>query len=599
MIKYINKNNNVFMVLTGIFIITGLIFNQLFLLIGGIIGGIPIFVKAIEALKVKVISIDLLVSIAIIGGLLIGEYEESSVVSFLFLFGTFLEQKTLKKTRNAIKQLVNLAPKTAYVKLSNNEIKKIDIDNLKLDDVVMVKPGGQIPVDGKIVKGDASVNQSAITGESQPINVTLGDDVFAGSIVDNGSVEIKVTKIGDETTLGKIIELVEEAQDSKSPAEKFIDKFATYYTPAVLIIALIIFIISKDIKLAITILVLGCPGALVIGAPVSIVAGIGNGANRGVLLQGGDTISQMAKIKIFAFDKTNTLTKGKMVVSEVKEYSKLTNDEKNIISSIENESDHPLSKVLVDYFNGKINKVNVKTIKGQGLIYENILIGNLNLMTNNQVNVSEEQLIDLKNIQSHGSSTVMIAMNKELKMTIGISDVLKDDAKKALINLKKLGAKKTVILSGDNQSVVDFVAKELGTDENYGELLPEDKLNFVKKMQKNSKIAFIGDGINDSPTLAAADIGIAMGNGTDVAMETSDIVLANSKLSSLVYAYAISKKTLQNEKQNIFIAILTVVLLLVGLVFGIVNMASGMLFHEFSILLVIMNAMRLIKEIKI
>lgn len=603
MIKYINKHNNLFALMTGVVIVCGLItiwildndFGKYFFLIGGIIGGIPIFVKAIEAIKIKVISIDLLVSIAIIGGILIGEFEESVVVAFLFLSGNFLEQKTLKKTRNSIRKLVDLAPQTANKKLITGEIKKVAIDDLKINDVIVVHPGGQIPADGEIINGKANINQAAITGESKLISIDEHKSVFAGSIVDSGSIEMKVTRIGDETTLGKIIELVEEAQDTKSPAEKFIDKFAKYYTPAVLVIALLVFIITRNIKLAITILVLGCPGALVIGAPVSMVAGIGNGANKGILLQGGNIISQMAKISTFIFDKTNTLTNGEMIVSQIKEYQKLTADDKYILASMEKESDHPLANAIVKYFGQQTDSLDTVTVKGQGLIYHDYLLGNEALLSSKEISLSVTEKSDLKNMQQKGISTVLFAYNGRLKAIIGISDTLKDTAKNSLEHLRNLGAMKLLILSGDNKLAVNYVAKKLKVDKSIGELLPEQKLAVVKKLQKQSSVAFIGDGINDSPSLATADIGIAMGNGTDVAIETSDIVLANSSLDSLVYAYALSRKTMNNVKQNIFIAIATVVLLLLGLLLGFVNMATGMLFHEISILIVILNAMRLIK----
>lgn len=603
MIKYINKHNNLFALLTGLLSVAGLLshwlldFNMsaLLFLSGGIIGGVPIFIKAIQALKVKVVSIDLLVSIAIIGGLFIGEFEEAAIVSFLFLFGDYLEQKTLKKTRQSIRELVESAPKQANLKLSNGEIKKVATESLKVDDHVIVKAGGQIPADGLVFQGQAYINQAAITGESKLVGVKPKDQVYSGSLLDNGHLEIQVTRVGEETTLGKIIELVEEAQDSKSPVEKFIDQFSKYYTPAVLIIGILTFLLSRDIKLAITILVLGCPGALVIGTPVSMVAGIGNGANKGVLLQGGNIVSEMAKIKTFVFDKTNTLTKGEMTVSFDQVYIPLTAMEKSLVASMENQSDHPIAKILKTYLNIPIQEINVETIKGQGLKYQSFLVGNEKLLAQHQIKLSLTQQKDLAKIQGQGATTVLIAIDQQLKEIIGISDTLKETAKTALDDLRQLGARQLAILSGDNQLVVNHVAQQLQVDQSYGELLPEDKLTYVKRFQKANPVAFVGDGINDSPSIAAADIGISMGNGTDVAIETSDIVLANASLKSLVYAYALCQKIMSNVKQNIFISILTVVLLLIGLLFGVVNMASGMLFHELSILIVIGNAMRLIK----
>lgn len=600
-----NKYINNIMLLAGILSILGFVFvwvlkieilAKIMFLLAGLLGGMPIFYKAISALKVKVISIDLLVTIAIVGGILIGEFEESAVVAFLFLFGTYLEQKTLKKTRNAIRELINMAPTTANIVDVNGNVNKISVDELNVGDKIMVKPGDKIPADGIVQSGLAQIDQAMVTGEPELISAEKNSTVFAGTIVENGDIQVEVTKIGDDSTLGKIIELVEEAQDSKSPVEQFIDKFAKYYTPMVLLIATVTLILSSDIHLAITILVLGCPGALVIGAPVSMVAGIGNGAKNGVLLQGGNSVDQMAKIDTFIFDKTNTLTEGKMSVSSIKKYIKLTNEEKNIIKSMEEKSNHPLSKVISNLFsNSTIQEINVETIKGQGLKYEDYLIGNFKLLKENNILLSNSQISDLQNLQAQGDTTVLIARQGKLKMIIGISDKIKADAKSALIKLKEKGAKELVILSGDNKLAVEHVAKQLNVDSSFGELFPEDKVSYLKNYQKNHLIAFIGDGINDSPSLASADIGIAMGSGTDVAIETSDIVLVNSTLENLVYAYSLSKRILNNTKQNIFIAILTVVLLLLGLVLGKVNMASGMLFHELSILIVILNAMRLVR----
>lgn len=602
---WINKHINNITLFAGLLSLLGFIFMWLLkldlaakvmFLMAGLVGGTPIFYKAFSALKVKVISIDLLVTIAIIGGILIGEFEESAVVAFLFLFGTYLEQKTLKKTRSAIRELVNMAPTTANAMDSNNNIVKVSVDDLDVGDKIIVKPGDKIPADGVVQYGNAQVDQSMITGEPNLFKVEEKSTVFAGTIVENGDIQVEVTKIGDESTLGKIIELVEEAQDSKSPVEQFIDKFAKYYTPIVLILAILTFLVSKDIHLAITILVLGCPGALVIGAPVSMVAGIGNGAKNGVLLQGGSSVNQMAKIDTFIFDKTNTLTEGKMSVSSIKTYIELTNEEKSIIKAMEEKSNHPLSEAISSIFINEVNQeIKVETVKGQGLKYKNYLVGNLKLLKENNISLTDIQINDLHNLQSQGATTVLVAINNSLKMIIGISDKLKPDAKTALNKLRKKGAKKLVILSGDNKLAVKYVAEQLNIDDSFGELLPEDKVSYLKKYQENHSVAFIGDGINDSPSLASADIGIAMGSGTDVAIETSDIVLVNSTLDNLVYAYTLSKKILNNTKQNIFIAILTVVLLLLGLAIGKVDMASGMLFHELSILIVIFNAMRLIK----
>ena len=291
------------------------------LLVASMVGVAPILMQAYQALKVKVVSIDLLVTIAVLGALIIGEFNESAIVTFLFLFGSYLEQRTLKKTRESIRALSEMAPQTAQVLAADGTTTTVGVDDVEIDDQVLVKTGAQVPVDGQVVQGSAYVNEASITGEAQLVKKIVGDAVYSGAIVDNGTLTVTATQVGDDTTFAQIIELVEEAQDSKSPAEKFIDRFATYYTPAVLVLALAIGLITRDFKLAITILVLGCPGALVIGAPVSIVAGIGNGAKHGVLIKGGEVVNAMAGIDTMVFDKTGTLTKGDTAVAHVQFYT--------------------------------------------------------------------------------------------------------------------------------------------------------------------------------------------------------------------------------------------------------------------------------------
>jgi Cd2+/Zn2+-exporting ATPase len=312
--RYINQHTNQITLATAILIGVGLLgkvinsdmIYTVSFIVASIISGTPIVLRAISALRFKTISIELLVSIAVIGAFIIGEYNESAIVTFLFLFGTFLEDKTLAKTRHSIKDLTEMAPTTALVVDEDGETEETDVDFVDVDDIVLVKAGGQIPVDGEIVDGSGHINEASITGESKLVTKKAGDQVFSGTMLDNGTVKVHATKVGDDTTFGKIVELVEDAQDTKSPAEKFIDKFATYYTPAVLIIALIVGLVTKDFRLAITVLVLGCPGALVIGAPVSNVAGIGNGAKNGVLIKGGEVMNTFANVDTLVFDKTGT-----------------------------------------------------------------------------------------------------------------------------------------------------------------------------------------------------------------------------------------------------------------------------------------------------
>lgn len=574
------------------------------LLLATFIGLVSIAFQAVQALKFKQVSIELLVSIAVIAALFIQEYEESAIVTFLFAFGAFLEKKTLEKTRSSIKSLTEITPSTA-LRISGEVI---DIDDVKINDELLVKTGAQIPVDGSIYEGAGFVNESSISGESAEIKKGVGDKVFAGTLLENGSLLIQAEKVGEDTTFGKIIELVEEAQDRKSSAEKFIDRFAKYYTPSVLVLSFLIFIVSQDIKLVITLLVLGCPGALVIGPPVSNVAGIGNGAKKGILIKGGNIMTNFSQTDLLLFDKTGTLTKGKTQVSITKNYGAST-ELINQVAMLESQSDHPLAKAIIDEI-GEFTKVplqNIEVIKGQGISADHLLIGNEKLLENHQIFLNAQQKNDLMKLQKHGLSTVLIADDK-VRLLYGITDEIRPNVKETLTRLKKQGIKELIMLTGDNESTAQSIAQQVGISQVYANLLPEDKAKIVQDYKlAGKKVAFIGDGINDSPSIALADVGIAMSSGTDIAIETSDIVLMSSNFDNLSYAHSLAKSTRKNMRQNILIALFVVIFLLSGLILGnssgfigqYVNMATGMFVHEASILLVILNAMRLIPHKKI
>ena len=573
------------------------------LIIASILGVAPIAIQAHQALKVKVVSIDVLVTIAVIGAVLIQNYEESAIVTFLFLFGSYLEQRTLNKTRSAIKELTDLAPESASKQMENGEFEEVDVDDVDEGDILLVKTGAKVPVDGTVLIGEGHINEASITGESLPVSKKVDSEVFAGSILENGTIQIRADRVGEDTTFGRIIELVEEAQDSKSEAERFIDRFSKYYTPAVLVLGFIVWFFSKDIELAITILVLGCPGALVIGVPVSNVAGIGNGARNGVLLKGSEVINDFSRVDTIVFDKTGTLTVGNPEVAEKEFYGKNTEEVLGYLASVERESDHPLAKaVLQDIGETTFSTVEeTEVVKGGGIVAKigvhRIAVGNVALMEKENVKLSEKAKKDVERFEKNGNSLVLTAVDGELNVLMGIRDQIRPGVKKDLQKLKKLGVKNLVVLSGDNQGTVDLVARELGLTEAHGHMLPEGKSAYIEKMQaEGGIIAFVGDGVNDSPSLALADIGIAMGSGTDVAIETSDVVLMNSDFSRLPHALGLTKSTSRNMKQNIIIAVGVVLVLLASLLFSEwMNMSIGMLVHEASILVVILNGMRLLR----
>lgn len=610
--RFILGKKNQITVISGILIVLGFLGRFAFdnlglfiwsLAIASILGIAPITIQAYQALKVKVVSIDVLVTIAVAGAFLIQNFEESAIVTFLFLFGAYLEQRTLNKTRSAIKELTEMAPESALRQTKAGDFEEVDVDEVDEGDILLVKTGAKVPVDGTVLSGEGHINEASITGESVPVTKKIDTGVYAGTILENGTLQIRADRVGEDTTFGRIIELVEEAQDSKSEAERFIDRFSKWYTPAVLVLAFIVWAFTQNIELAITILVLGCPGALVIGVPVSNVAGIGNGAKNGILLKGSEVINDFSKVDTILFDKTGTLTVGNPEVAEKKYYTDDVKDTLGYLASVERESDHPLAKaVLAEIGETTFTPVDrTDVVKGGGIVASvaghRIAVGNVSLMEQEQVSLSKEARADVKRYEENGNSLVLTAVDGELKVLMGIRDQIRPGVKENLQELRRLGVKNLVVLSGDNQGTVKLVAKELDLTEAYGNMLPEDKSAHLKKLQEQGQIvAFVGDGVNDSPSLALADIGIAMGTGTDVAIETSDVVLMNSDFSHLPHALGLTKATANNMVQNIVIAVGVVLILLVSLLFGDwMNMSIGMLVHEASILVVIFNAMRLMR----
>ena len=564
----------------------------------------PIAIQAYQALRVKVVSIDLLVTIAVLGAFLIRNFEESAIVTFLFLFGAFLEQRTLTKTRSAIKELTEMAPESALKRMDDGEFVEVDVDEVDVGDVLLVKTGAKVPVDGTVLSGEGSINEASITGESIPVAKEKDSNVYAGTILDNGTIQIVADRVGEDTTFGRIIELVEEAQDSKSEAERFIDRFAKYYTPAVLVLAFVIWLISRDVELAITILVLGCPGALVIGVPVSNVAGIGNGARNGVLLKGSEVISDFSRLDTMVFDKTGTLTMGNPSVAETEYYGDGIDEALVFLASIERESDHPLARAVLDKIGATTfsEVTDTEVVKGGGIVASvaghRVAVGNVALMEREHVTLGEKAKLDVTRLEKNGNSLVLTSVDGELKILMGIRDQVRPGVKEDLQKLKRLGVKNLVVLSGDNQGTVDAVSRELGLTEAYGNMLPEDKSAYVRRLieEEGQIVAFVGDGVNDSPSLALANIGIAMGGGTDVAIETSDVVLMNSDFSRLPHALGLTKATASNMRQNVLIAVGVVLLLLSAVLYSDwMNMSIGMLVHEGSILVVILNGMRLLR----
>ncbi len=628
-------------------------------IIASIIGVLPILIQAVQALRVRVMSIDVLVSIAVFGAFLIGSWDESAIVTFLFLVGGQIERYTLNQTRSAINALTDMAPQSAAVRRADGTFETVPVDDVHVGDIVKVTTGDRIPVDGTVMSGTGLVNESAITGEPIPVDKAVGSIASAGTLLDDGMLTIRADMVGEDTTFGKIIELVENAQDSKSREERFIDRFATYYTPAVLIIAVIVGLVTRRIDLAITMLVLGCPGALVIGVPVSNMAGIGNGARHGVLIKGGEVTHRLSSADTFVFDKTGTITVGVPQVTDVRRYdddgTPAANDTGNgaggayigsfeetkdvaardssvrdfsvpdfsvpdasaldagsdpahddvvrYLVGVESQSQHPLAKAIVRHFGDtpvpQVDEVSVVTGGGISAVHDNhrILVGSPRFLEADGIALTSSMREDASELEMQGDSLVAVAVDGSIRLLLGIRDRLRLGVADDITRLRRLGAKTIVLLSGDNQRAVDLMTAKLGFDRAIGGLLPDEKAAVISGLRDDGhRVVFVGDGINDSPSIALADVGIAMGNGADVAIDTSDVVLADSDFSRLPHAYGLAKHTVRNMRENIAIAVGTVALLLSGLVLTTwLTMAVGMFVHEASVLAVILNGMRLLR----
>ncbi len=575
------------------------------LIASSLFAGYFIAVKAFKALRMKAFSIELLVTIAVIGALIIGEYVESAVVTFLFIFGAYLESRTLEKTRSSLRELIDQTPTEATVIRPEGHV-MVPVEEVVKGDRVLIRSGEKVAVDGIIASGQALIVEAAITGESVPASKSLGDRVFSGTILDNGYIEVKADRVGDDTTFAKIIEMVEDAQETKTTTQKFLDRFAQIYTPAIVIMSILVYMFSRNVELALTFLVIACPGALVISAPVSMVAGIGNGARNGVLVKGGEIMEKLSKVDLVVFDKTGTLTKGRPEVTEVKTWSMEENALLRLVADAEKVSEHHLGQTIVAEARKRDLALteepqDVAIIKGGGMVAtvagQHLAIGNRKLMIDQGVALTDE--VDAYAIEREkaGNTAVLVAIDKTLAGVISIADQIKPEAKSAIQQLRHAGVKQAIMLTGDNRHTAQLVGDALGLDAVHAELLPQDKVTWVNTLKNQGyRVAMVGDGINDAPALATADVGLAMGvGGTDISMEAADIVLMSDRLDQFAHAYSLAKATVRNMQQNTIMAVGTVVVLLAGVLLGKIFLASGMLIHEASVILVTLNAVRLIR----
>jgi Cd2+/Zn2+-exporting ATPase len=595
------------------------------LILAAIIGGYDIAKTAYHEVKSRTLGIKTLVTLAAVGAIVIGSYWEAAAVVFLFALGSYLEGRTMRKTRNALEELLEMTPDTATVRRDSDQ-KEVPAREVEEGEIVIVKPGEKIPVDGEVVKGDSAVNQAPVTGESAPVHKTDSDEVYAGTINQEGSLEVQTTGSGTDTTLQRIIQRVEEAQEAQSPTESLIDRFAKYYTPGVIALSIGAFAVTQNAILSLTLLVIGCPGALVIGPPVSIVSAIGNAARSGVLMKGGEHLERAGKIDLLAFDKTGTLTKGETAVADVAGFDAEAGDVLELAAIAEKKSEHHLGDAILEAAQDRPAAVtdggteavqadaesvptearsvpdpdDFDVVAGKGVIAHHdgreIVVGNRSLLDERDIKVPDGVAEYVREREERGDTVVHIACDGVVIGAIAMRDELREAAPGVVARLQDAGIE-TVMLTGDNERVAAAVAEEVGIDDYRAELLPEDKQTVIEEYREDGHVvAMVGDGINDAPSLATADVGIAMGAaGTDTAIETADMALMADDLDRIPYAVTLSKATRWNVYENVGLAVLTVTLLLAGVLTNYVTLAAGMLVHEASVLAVIGNGMRLLR----
>ena len=580
-----------------------------------IIGGFDLFKEGFSDLIKLDFSMESLMTIAIIGAAFIGEWAEGSIVVILFAISEALERFSMDKARQSIRSLMDIAPKEALIRRNNVE-PLVSVDKIDIDDIMIIKPGQKIAMDGLVINGHSSVNQAAITGESVPVEKQLDDEVFAGTLNEEGVLEVKVTKKVTDTTIAKIIHLVEEAQGERAPAQAFVDKFAKYYTPFIIIMALLIVVVpplffggdwNKWLYQGLSILVVGCPCSLVISTPVSIVSAIGNAAKNGVLVKGGVYLEEIGHLRAIAFDKTGTLTKGKPVVTDFIATSSETDiNYLSIISSLESLSQHPLASAIlneadktnVDYKSIQIEDFQSITGKGLTGIHQNIryYIGSPKLFS---ASVIEETAVKVqyRQFQEQGKTAMYFGTDEQILGVIAVADEVRDSSAAVISELHKLSIEHTIMLTGDNTKTAESIGKQLGVTEIKGDLMPQEKLDSIKALRTTyNKVAMVGDGINDAPALAASTVGIAMGGaGTDTALETADVALMGDDLQKLPFIVRLSRQTLKVIKQNITFSLGIKLLALLLVIPGWLTLWIAIVADMGATLLVTLNGLRLMK----
>ncbi|TVY01978.1 heavy metal translocating P-type ATPase [Cohnella terricola] len=532
-------------------------------LIASALSGYTTFYKGLKNLLRLRFNIDTLMTIALVGAVSIGDWKEATLVAILFGLNELLEGLGMEKARRSMETLLSVAPKEA-VRLENGTETAVPIADLRVGDTVVVKPGQQIPSDGSVLSGRSSVNEAAITGEPLPVEKAEGESVFGGSINNEGVLHVRIAKAYQDSSLAKILHLVEEAQETKTPTELFINKFAKYYTPLIMLVAALVIVVpplffggdwTKWLYQGLAVLIVGCPCALILSSPIAIVSGITRNARNGILVKGGVFLEQLGKLDTVAFDKTGTLTKGEPRVEQTVVYDEalfLT-----VAGAIEKSSTHPLAKAIMkEVHRAGIepqDAENVSTSAGRGITatYENETYWLGNEKSIEHLELSEDVRSSIDELKANGLTLVLVADSRRILGMFGIADAIREESRAVIEDLRRSGIRHTIMLTGDHQMTADRVARAVGVDEAYGNLLPEDKVSHVKQLAAKGRVGMVGDGINDAPALASAQLGIAMGKGTDSAIETADIVLMQDHLGKLPSAIRVGKQVNRTIRFNI------------------------------------------------
>jgi heavy metal translocating P-type ATPase len=572
-----------------------------------VISGTPIILEAARGLwRSFDIKAGVLVSIALIASVAIGQYFAAAEIAVIMMIGEILEDTTVRKARESVKKLIQLTPQVARIKTPGGE-REISTNELKIGDILLIKPGESVPVDGVIIKGHTTINQSIITGESMPVDKKQGDEVFIGTLNQFGAIEIKATKIGEDTSLAKLIKLVKDSEKKKAPIVRTTDRVATYIVPLAVFASIITYVLTKDITRLVTILVVFCPCALVLATPTAIMAGIGNASRKGILIKSGEALEHVGRIDTIAFDKTGTITYGKPEVIDIISFNPDYGKEQVLLAAsiAEKFSEHPIGSAISTKAQEKELYINdpqeFKLKLGQGVIasYDNqeILVGNQKLIaTESMIKITEEQNKVIETHESQGKTVLLIAISNMLIGVITVADKIKSQSKENIRKIKEIGIDEVSLLTGDNEKTALSIAKQIGVDKVYAEQLPEDKVQYIEdQLKDNKKVGMIGDGINDAPALARSDVGIAMGAlGSDVAIETADVALMSDDISKIPDLIDLSRKVLGTINVNIVVPIIINFTAVILAGFGIIGPVAGALIHNLGSVLVVANSSRLI-----